>query len=306
MCIRDSGHAVLLARREHGLGVEGGLGPAPAGDDPAGAVAEHVHVRVGHGGAHPPGHGRRRHPQLRVHARHHHVEAAQQVGVLVEAAVGEDVHLDAGEDAERGQLGVAAGHHVQLCAQSVGGQAVGDGQPRRVVGERQPLVAQVAGGLGHLLDGAAAVGPVGVGVAVAAQRGPQRLPAGHRPGLGAFQQAGQVAGLSAPHRLGDHLAGAAADAGQVGERAPVDPVAQLLGGQAGDGAGGAAERVNPVGGFTGSLQLEGDLAQCRGGVHVHRPTRGRPGPQREPGWGDRESRGTGLVAGRGGWFARAR
>ena len=44
------------------------------------------------------------HLELGVHARHHDVEPGQQVRVLVERPVLEDVDLDAGEDAERGQL----------------------------------------------------------------------------------------------------------------------------------------------------------------------------------------------------------
>ena len=73
-------------------------------DHPAGAVAEHVGVRVAHRGDHPLGHRPARHPQLRVHARHDEVELGEQLVLLVERAVVEDVHLDAGEDAERRQL----------------------------------------------------------------------------------------------------------------------------------------------------------------------------------------------------------
>ena len=54
------------------------------------------------------------HAQLRVHAGHDDVETGQDVVVLVEGAVLEDVHLDAGEDAERGQLLVECGDLVEL------------------------------------------------------------------------------------------------------------------------------------------------------------------------------------------------
>ena len=112
--------------------------------------------------------------RLGVHAGDHDIELAEQVVPLVERAVLEDVDLDAGQDAERGELGVQPADELELRAQQLGGQPGGHGQPRRVVGERDPLVADIAGRLGHLLGRAAAVRPVRVRVAVPAQRGPQR------------------------------------------------------------------------------------------------------------------------------------
>ena len=98
------------------------------------------------------------------------------------APVVEDVDLDAGQQPERRQLLVELGHDVELAQQPLRRQAVGDGQPRRVVGQHEVVVAEVAGGPGHLVDRAAAVGPVAVRVQVAAQRGPQvRTALGHRP-----------------------------------------------------------------------------------------------------------------------------
>ena len=119
------------------------------------------------------------HLELRVHAGHHDVEPGQQRRVLVERTVLEDVDLDAGEDAERGQLRVQRLDHLELAAQSFGVEAVGHGEAGAVVGEGQVLVAERRGRLGHLGDRAAAVGPVGVAVAVPPQQGPQL---GHRPG----------------------------------------------------------------------------------------------------------------------------
>ena len=70
----------------------------------AGAVAEDVGVRVRHRRDHAVGHRLLAHAQLRVHAGDDDVELGEQVVVLVEAAVVEDVDLDAGEDAERREL----------------------------------------------------------------------------------------------------------------------------------------------------------------------------------------------------------
>ena len=53
---------------------------------------------------------------------------------------------------------------VELLAQALAVQALGHGEPRRVVGDREVLVAEGRGGAGHRLDPGAAVGPVGVAV----------------------------------------------------------------------------------------------------------------------------------------------
>ena len=120
------GDAVLGAGGEDGVGVELRLGPlAGAGHHAAGAVAEDVDVRVRDGGEHPLGHLRRRHPQLAVHARDHDVQLGEQLGLLVEAAVVEDVDLDAGEHPEAGvdQRQVELRDVAELRAQPVGATA---------------------------------------------------------------------------------------------------------------------------------------------------------------------------------------
>src|SRR5581483_11296560 len=96
---------VVAAGGEHGLGVERRLRAAATDDYPAGAVAEHVGMRVPDGGDHPLGHRRGWHPQLGMHAGHHDVELPEQFVRLVERAVIEDVDLDTGQDAERLEVG---------------------------------------------------------------------------------------------------------------------------------------------------------------------------------------------------------
>jgi len=66
--------AVVPAGREDRFGIELRFEPAAAGEQPAGAVPEHVRVRAGHRGDHPLGHRPGGHPQLRVHAGDHHGE----------------------------------------------------------------------------------------------------------------------------------------------------------------------------------------------------------------------------------------
>jgi hypothetical protein len=78
--------AELPARLEHHLRVELRLpaGTATAGDQPPGAVAQDVGVRVGHRVDHPAGHRLAVHLQLGVHRGHDHVEAGQQLVLLVQ------------------------------------------------------------------------------------------------------------------------------------------------------------------------------------------------------------------------------
>ena len=108
-------------------------------------------------------------------AADHDVEPGEEVGLLVERAVLVDVDLDAGQDAKRRQLPVERRDLRQLCLEPLDGEAVGHRQPRRVVGDDDVLVAERDGGLGHLADRRAAIGRLGVRVAVAAQRASQRL-----------------------------------------------------------------------------------------------------------------------------------
>ena len=214
--------AVLTARAEHAIGVElrfrpgpPACAPAAALHDPAGAVPEHVHPRVGDRRDHPPGHGVALHAQLRVDARHHHVELVEQAWFLVKRSVVEDVDLDPGEDAERRQPLVEFADDPKLPAQPLRIKSVRHGQPGRVVGQRDVAVADRPCGGRHLLDRAPAVRPVRVGVQVAAERAAQR---GRRPGqIGAGRrlQPPQVDRHLAADRLGDDGSGHVADPGQA-------------------------------------------------------------------------------------------
>ena len=117
------------------------------------------------------------HPQLRVHAGHHHLQPSQEILLLVKRTVLEDVDFYAGQKAERCQRLVQLGHDIELAPQVVCAQAVGDSKPGAVVGQDQVLVAKPDGRLRHLLDRASPVGPIRMTVAVAPQR-LQQLPGG--------------------------------------------------------------------------------------------------------------------------------
>jgi hypothetical protein len=160
-----------------------------------------------------------------------------------------------------------------LLFQPLGRQAVGDGEPGGVVGERQVLVADGDRGLGHLPDRAAAVGPVGVRVQVALERRAQGCGVvGQRGqlGVGLFER-GEVGRDAAAVRLEDDGGGLVADPLEVGEGLGAHPPVQLGVVQAGDDGGRRPERLDPVGRLAGALQEEGDPPErargcqwCRG------------------------------------------
>ena len=110
--------------------------------------------------------------------------------------------------------------HVELAGQPLGAQPVGDLEPRRVVGEHEVVVAELDRGERHLLDRRAAVGPVGVGVQVAAERGPDLAAAGgQRPGLLVLEPGQPLGHLAAPRRRSITCAELLPMPGQVGQRA---------------------------------------------------------------------------------------
>ena len=101
-----------------------------------------------------------------MHARHDPVELLEQLVVVVERAVGEHVHLGARQ--QREALELHAAHALDLAQQLVGRHVVAEAVAGRVVGDRDVLVAALAGRLGHLLDRVAAVRGDRVHVQVAA------------------------------------------------------------------------------------------------------------------------------------------
>ena len=120
---------------------------------------------------------------------------------------------------------------------------------------------QLHGGHRHLLDRRAAVGPVGVGVAVAAQRVADLATAGGEGAGVLLLEAGQACGHLAAHRLGDHGAGAGSDAGQVGQGPCLGPGRHVVGVERQDHRGRLAERLHPPGLLAAALHEEGDPAQ---------------------------------------------
>ncbi len=159
---------------EHLFDVDG-VGLA-AEDLAAGGMAEDADVRVFECAEDAGGHLFDGLVEVGVDAGDDDVHLGEGGVFEVERAVGEDVDLDAGEDADAAAV---LGLHLAIDladAADVGEsagivEAVGHGEILRVVGDGDVGEAAGQGGFGHLADGVAAVGRVGVHVQVAANVG---------------------------------------------------------------------------------------------------------------------------------------
>ena len=123
-------------------------------------MAEDPHVGILDGAQHAGGHLLAALVEAGMDTGDHDIHLRQHFVVKIEGAVGKNVDLDAGEDAD------AALHRGRLrgCARGARGPAsrrgLGHGQILRVVGDGDVLQAARDGGLRHLADGVAAVGAV--------------------------------------------------------------------------------------------------------------------------------------------------
>lgn len=232
-------------------------------------MSEHVGAGIADGGDHAARHRGGVHAQLGVHGDDHHVQLVEQLRLLVERTVVEDVALDAREQPEGRPAFVEVRHHRQLLAQPLRRQAARDGQPGRVVGEHGPLVAEPLGRAAHLLDRAAAVGPVGVQVAVTAKERPQPGASLDERGVRLALEPLQVPRHVTSEGLADHTGGLGSDAlerlqGPVGDAPP-----GFADGQLADHRGSGAKGLHAVGRGTAALQQKGDPLQRLHGIHQH-------------------------------------
>ena len=140
-----------------------------------------------------------------------------------------------------------------------------------MIGEREVLVAELHRMARHRLDGVATVGPVGVQVQVAAQRGAylgrvlgRRL----RAGIQIVEVLGRLTG----ERLFDHGSGARADPRQVGQLPGVDEPLEVVTRQVTDGVGGAPERLRLLARVADALEQLGDALEGLDGFHPHHRT----------------------------------
>jgi len=197
-----------------------------------------------------------------MHRGDHDVQLRQQLRGLVQGAVGQDVALDAGQQVRPRSGGIERLDHGKLVAQPLGGQPVGYRQAWRVIGDRQVFVAQFRCGHSHILDGAAAVGPRGVCVQIAALRRHQ-VGTGHRALRRLCLQSGQILRHLAAGGLGDDGRGGVADAFQRGQCPGADPPIQFAWIEPSDNICRTPERRHPVGRGEVCLQQVGDAPQRR-------------------------------------------
>ena len=104
----------------------------------------------------------------RVHRGHDNVQLRQGRIRQIEAAIFQNVDFDAFEDREPFELDVELVHFANLARDPGRIEAMRHGDPAAMVGQRHVFVAARLRRLRHLFNGRRAVGPVGVGVQVAA------------------------------------------------------------------------------------------------------------------------------------------
>ena len=145
------GHAQLTGAAEHGAHIHGkGLASQ---QQPSRRVPQNAHIRVFDGADHASRHLLAALFETRMHAGDHHIHLRQHLVVHVQRAIGQDVHLDAGEDADAAFH--APVHFLNVLDVLQGAlfiQAAGHGQDLRVVGDGNVLVAHSQGSLGHFED----------------------------------------------------------------------------------------------------------------------------------------------------------
>ena len=203
-----------------------------------------------------------------MHAAHDDVDSRQQIFGLVERAVFEDVDFDPGQQPERSEPFVDFGDDVELFFEAFGSETVRDRKARRVIGEREILVAECTRLVGHRIDRVATVRPVGVRVQVALQLRAQcftRVGAG----LGdVAEQCGEIRRGFTGQRFGDHGGRLLADAGDVGEAAVVGEELQLRLRHVLDLARGAPECLGAVRGLAPAGQELGNPLERLDRCHV--------------------------------------
>ena len=136
---------------------------------PSGRMAEHVHPRALERAQDAVGHLRLILREVRVHGGDDEIELGEAVVGEVEAAVVQDVALDAGEQRQSFEPAVQRAHAGGVLERAALVEAVGHRQRLTVIGDGDVLVSHAVRGRGHRLEIVLAVGRGRVHVQIAAQ-----------------------------------------------------------------------------------------------------------------------------------------
>src|SRR6185437_1594710 len=142
-----------------------------AQEQPTTGMPQHIKVRIGNS----PQQARRGFfaalIETRMNASDDNVELGEHGIIQVEAAVGEDIHFNAGQNAKSRvrnlKLGLDAANAGQVLEHALFVEPVGHGQRLGVVGDGNVLIAAGSGRGGHFLNGGLAVAGDRVHVEVA-------------------------------------------------------------------------------------------------------------------------------------------
>ena len=256
-----------------GSKADSGLRPRPPAEQPPGAVAQHVDVRVADRGHHPPGHRPGGHPQLGVDAGHHHVEPAR-----AGPRAGRASRPPGCRPRSRSGCGTAP-------ARRSARRPARAGPPAARPTARWPRSAGASGRSARSTR-ARGRGPPRPSPAAGCRRRTSPSACGSRR---AAPRAGRPAAAAAGRRAAGPGSRAAAppaasvmtwavvvaDARQRLQRARLDPALELARRQAVEHLGGPPEGLDAVGRRPAPLQLERDLPQCLRWLHVSCPTQTR-------------------------------
>ena len=120
-------------------------------------MGDDLRIGILDGRQQPVGHRRAVQVHVGVHRGHHNVQLRQHFVVEIETPVLQDVHLDAGEQANAQAALVRGADLLNLFEHALFVQSVGHRDRLAVVRQRNVLVAEFPRGFSHLLDGVAAV-----------------------------------------------------------------------------------------------------------------------------------------------------
>ena len=162
ICVELHGHAECPRFLEHGVHIDRIW--VALEQQPTGWMAEDREVRIIQGAEHAPGHFGFIHVEPGMYRPDDKIEVAEQLGVVVECAVGQDVGFNAFEDAEVARRRVQRVDLPVLLVHALARESARVKRGQRMVGDADVAPSTIARGRCHLGDRCLAVGVAGVAV----------------------------------------------------------------------------------------------------------------------------------------------